>query len=231
MNTTGIAIRCSNIKKTFSDGPYLVEVLKDVSLRVRNSETVAIVGPSGSGKTTLLNIIASFEKPTKGQVYIDGKSTSDLAEKEISEIRRWKIGMIFQDFYLMPTLSVLENVEIPMLVAGLSEDECRDEATELLASVGLSNRMSYQPNQLSSGEKQRVGIVRAIANNPSVILADEPTGNLDTKTGEDIFLLLRRFADEQQKAVLIATHDIHIASHSDRTLLLKDGFLTNLNGK
>ncbi len=201
----------------------MIEVLRDVNLSASKGEFVSIVGPSGSGKTTLLHIIACLDRPTNGEVFIEGIPTSKLDDDRLSEIRRRKIGMIFQDFYLLPAHSALENLEVPMVFNNVSKEKREQRARELLELVGLSSRVHHKPGELSSGEKQRVQIARALTNNPSVILADEPTGNLDTKTGKDIVELLKSLSQDENRAILVVTHDMEIASHADRTLLLEKG--------
>ena len=216
---------CSHVKKTFIDGLRVVEVLKDVNLKVSKGEFVSILGPSGSGKTTLLHIIACLDKPTGGEVFIEGVPISKMDDDELSEIRKHKIGMVFQDFYLLPALSALENVEVPMIFGNVPEEERRKKAAELLDLVGLSDRAYYGPGALSSGEKQRVQIARALANDPSILLADEPTGYLDTKTGSKIVGLLKSIAEDLGRTVLMVTHDPEAASISHRILQLRNGVI------
>jgi putative ABC transport system ATP-binding protein len=203
-----------------------IEVLRDVNLSLSDGELVSIIGPSGSGKTTLLNIVSCLEKPTDGEVVIGGEMVNSLNDEELSMIRRLHIGMIFQEFYLLPELSALENVELPMILNGVPEGERKERAGMLLASIGLGNRTEYRPGELSKGEQQRVTIARALANDPSLILADEPTGNLDTETGERIVEILRTMADSE-KAVLMVTHNLEQAFQvSHRVLNLERGVLT-----
>jgi len=215
-------VLCSHVKRSFVDGPQIIEVLKDVNLSASKGEMISIVGPSGSGKTTLLNIIACLDRPTSGEVYIEEALTNQLSDNELSKIRRRKIGMIFQDFYLLPTLSAIENVEVPMIFDDVSEAERKKRAIELLDLVGMSDRVHYTPRELSGGEKQRVAIARALANDPPIVLADEPTGNLDTAAGRKIVALLKNIA-ERKKAVLMVTHDPEAALQAHRVLILKNG--------
>lgn len=196
-------------------------------MSVSKGEFISIVGPSGSGKTTLLHIIACLDRPTNGEVFIEGIPTSKLDDDRLSEIRRRKIGMIFQDFYLLPALSALENLELPMVLNNVSKEKREQRAREILELVGLSSRVHHKPGELSSGEKQRVQIGRALTNNPSIVLADEPTGNLDTKTGGDIVKLLKSISRDEDRAILMVTHDMEIASHTHRTLLLEKGVIHN----
>lgn len=221
----GNVIICSHVKRSFMDGLREVEVLKDVNLNVSRGEFVSVVGPSGSGKTTLLHIIACLDKPTSGEVFIEGALINKMSDDELSEVRRHKIGMVFQDFYLLSALSALENVEVPMIFDNVPEEKRKKKATELLDLVELSDRAYHGIGALSSGEKQRVQIARALANDPSIILADEPTGYLDTKTGSKIVKLLKRIAEDLGRTVLMVTHDLEAASVSHRTLQLKNGII------
>jgi len=216
-------IRCSHVRRSYLDGLRVIEVLKDVNFDVSRGEIVSIVGPSGSGKTTLLNIIACLDKPTSGEVFIEDIAVNRLDDDRLSEIRRHKIGMVFQDFYLLPALSTLENVEAPMIFNNMPEERRKERAAELLALVELSNYAHHTPWELSSGEKQRAQIARALANDPPIILADEPTGNLDTTVGGKIVELLKNLAEDRDKTVLMATHDPGAASQTHRVLLLRDG--------
>ena len=225
MSKTKTLVACSSIKKSFLDGAQRIEVLKDVNLSVDGGEMISIIGPSGSGKTTLLNVLACLDRPTSGEVSIDGGVVNNLSDDELSMIRRHKIGMVFQEFYLLPSLSALENVEVPMIFDDIPETKRRERAAELLALVELSDRTHNRPGELSGGEKQRVAIARALANDPLIILADEPTGNLDTAAGKKIVTFLRRIAKEREKAVLMVTHDPDAALQADRVLVLRDGFV------
>jgi putative ABC transport system ATP-binding protein len=226
------AIHCFHLKRSFVDGSQEREVLKDINLNVARGEIVCIMGPSGSGKTTLLHIVSCLDKPTAGEVYIDGALANGLNDDEMSKIRKRKIGMIFQDFYLLPTLSATENLEVPMIFDGMKEEERKNKATELLKLVDLSDCEHYIPQELSSGDKQKIAIARALANDPPIILADEPTGNLEANTAKDIVELLKSLT-ERGKAVLMVTHDTNIASYADRVLLLRNGVLFehNVNSK
>jgi len=203
-------IELKNVSKIYKMDNNEVVALNNVNLKFRKSELVAIVGPSGSGKSTLLHIIGLLDKPTKGEVFIEGKRTSTLNEKEISELRNKKIGFVFQFFNLYPTLTALENVELPMMIAGIDEKERKERAKKLLEEVGLIKFKDHLPSQLSGGQRQRVAIARAMANDPSYILADEPTGNLDSKSGEEIIRIFRNLNEKYGKTIIVVTHKLEI---------------------
>jgi putative ABC transport system ATP-binding protein len=225
MSETKPLIACSHLKKSFLDGAQRIEVLKDLNLNVDKGEMISIIGPSGSGKTTLLNILACLDRPTCGEVTIDGVILNGMTDEELSKIRRHKIGMVFQEFYLLPSLSALENVEVPMIFDDVSEAKRKVRAAKLLSLVELSDRTHNRPAELSGGEKQRVAIARALANDPAIILADEPTGNLDTAAGKKIVMLLKKIAEEKEKAVVMVTHDPDAASQNHRVLVMRDGLV------
>jgi len=220
-----LVVKCVNVRKVYMLGKVAVEALRGVNMEVRCGEFIAIMGPSGSGKTTLLNIIGTLDRPTTGKVYIDGQDITPLSDRELTELRRRKIGFVFQFYNLIPTLTALENVELPMQIAGVNFREARERAMKLLEIVGLKERMHHRPDELSGGEQQRVAIARALANRPSIILADEPTGDLDSKTGMEIVELLYRLSREEHVTVIVATHDPMVANFADRILLLKDGVI------
>ena len=200
-----------------------VQAVKDVFMKVVEGEVVMILGPSGSGKTTLLSMIGCILTPTSGEIYIDGQRISGLQEKELPKIRKQKIGFVFQSFNLLKSLTAQENVEAALNLNGTNGREAKAKAKELLTEVGLSERLDFYPSELSGGEKQRVSIARAIANNPKIILADEPTGNLDSKTGQKIGSLLRDLAKNYEKTVVIVTHDNRIETLADRIIHFEDG--------
>jgi putative ABC transport system ATP-binding protein len=225
MSKNSVLVSCINVKRSFLDGAKRIDVLKDVNLNVEKGEIIAIIGPSGSGKTTLLNIMACLDRPTSGQVYVDHVIVNKLNDDQLSKIRRHKIGMVFQEFYLLPSMSALENVEVPMIFDDVPENKRKERAAELLALVGLMDRTHNRPGELSGGEKQRVAIARAIANDPTIILADEPTGNLDRITSFKIVTLLKKIAEEHEKAVIMVTHDPDAALQTHRVLILRDGFV------
>lgn len=216
-------IRLSNVVKIYNEKTAPVFALCGVSLSVEHAELLALMGSSGSGKTTLLNILSAIDVPTSGTVEIDGANISTLSEKQLTMFRRQKIGIIFQFFNLMPTLSVLENVMLPGLLMKKAEKQVEARAKELLERVGLLHRQHHQPFQLSGGEMQRTAIARALMNNPSVIIADEPTGNLDSKNADQVLSLIYTLAKEEHKTFIIATHSKEVSQIADRTVMLKDG--------
>jgi putative ABC transport system ATP-binding protein len=211
--------------KIYEVGENKVVALSDVNIQVKRGEFVSIMGPSGSGKTTLLVILGCLDKPTSGQVIIDGLDVTAMKETELHKIRAEKVGFIFQNFNLIPTLTALENVELPMARVKI-RGERRNRALKLLESVGLKDKVDRRPNRLSAGEQQRVAIARALANGPAIILADEPTGNLDSRTGHDIIKLLRKLSGKEERTVILVTHDKQMASMSNRMLSLRDGKIT-----
>ncbi|MGC8816725.1 MAG: ABC transporter ATP-binding protein [Candidatus Hadarchaeum sp.] len=216
-------VKLQDVTKIYRMGEVDLRALDGVSLKIMPSENLSIIGPSGSGKSTLLHLMGCLDRPTSGKIYIDGVDTSQLNSTKLAEIRRYKIGFVFQFFYLIPTLNALENVELPMMFAGVEEGERKKRATELLELVNLKERMKHRPAELSGGERQRVAIARALANNPKIVLADEPTGNLDSRSGREIIELLRRLNEEKGVTLVIVTHDPYIASTMSRTIYLKDG--------
>jgi len=213
-------IRLQDITKVYSMGKRELEVLRGISLTIEMGELVAIMGPSGSGKTTMLNIIGCLDKPTSGDYYLEDREVSHLSSNELAQIRGQKVGFIFQTFNLLPRLSALANVELGMRYAGGSD---RQHAMEALARVGLSDRANHRPTELSGGEQQRVAIARALVKNPPLILADEPTGNLDSRSGEEIISILTTLHAEQGITLLLITHEANIAHHCQRIIHLKDG--------
>lgn len=215
------------LTKIYGNGATRVTALKNVDLDIKEGEFVAVQGPSGSGKTTFLNMIGALDRPTKGKVIIDGVETSSVAEHSLYKIRRDKLGFIFQTYYLVPTLTAIQNVLVPVMPIDGSK-KWHDRATHLLDLVGLKERMHHKPNQLSGGEQQRVAIARALIMNPALILADEPTGNLDTRTGANIMDLMQQLNREHGKTLVVVTHDRCIADNrSDRVVYLYDGQLYN----
>lgn len=213
-----------NIYKDYLQGKEAVPVLKDISLEVSEGEYVAIMGPSGSGKSTLMNIIGCLDKQTKGSFVFDGCDIMQTKDRKLSEIRNKKIGFVFQNFNLLPRQSALENVELPLLYAGVGKRERRQRAKAALEKVGLAQRMMFKPTQLSGGQKQRVAIARAIVNNPKLLLADEPTGALDTKSGDQVMELFKELNDDGVTIVMI-THEPDIARCAKRIMYIRDGEL------
>ncbi len=218
------AVEMRNVNKIYRNG-VAHHALKDVDLIVKNGEFVAITGPSGSGKSTLLNLIGLLDTPTSGKIYLRGVDVMKISQEERARIRNQKLGFIFQYHYLLPDFTALENVMMPLLIARKSKIEAEKTARELLEMVGLSARMDHKFNQLSGGENQRVAVARALANNPAIVLGDEPTGNLDTKTSDAIYELLRHLNREREKTFIIVTHNPDLAKKADRIIKLVDGFI------
>jgi putative ABC transport system ATP-binding protein len=219
-----IALAARDVRKSLPLANGQLEILKGISFEVARGEFVSIVGPSGSGKSTLLGIISGLDSPTSGQVWIDGVDVTRLGEAQMAAIRNSKIGMVFQAFNLIPTLTAQENVEVPLYV-GKHPGSPSARAAELLNLVGLGHRLDHQPNQLSGGEQQRVAIARALATNPAIVIADEPTGNLDQSNGQNVLALIRRLRDETGTTFIIATHDPNVAAAAERSLQIVDGLL------
>ena len=217
-------IRLNNLCKIYGDGSNSVPALKNVSMHVAPGEFLAIMGPSGSGKSTLMNILGCLDTPTSGEYFLNGHEMARLDRRELTRVRGEQIGFVFQSFMLLSKLSALENVEIPMMYQGVGPRERRRRAERMLKMMGLSKRMGHLPSELSGGQCQRVAIARALVNNPKIILADEPTGNLDTRTGDEIMGILREFHQRGVTIVLI-THEPEIAAYADRTATLRDGWL------
>ena len=222
-------IEADDVWKVYKRGKTDVEALRGVSFRVREGEIVAIMGPSGCGKTTLLNMVGGLDTPTKGSIRVNEIELSSLGESKLTKFRRENIGFVFQFYNLLPNLTALENVQLPLIAQGMSKKERLEKATEFLQAVGLSERLYHKPGELSGGEQQRVAIARAIAVQPSIILADEPTGDLDSKTGEEIMELLRQINDQGQ-TVIVVTHDDMIAKTTDRIIQLRDGEIIKNSG-
>ncbi len=234
LSSNRIVIECNQVIKNYDDGALKVEVLKGLDFKVRQGEFVAIVGASGSGKTTLINLLALLDKPTEGEIVIDGASLNGLGDKDLSLMRRHKIGIVFQGFYLLDIMNARENVEVPMIFADISKEERVQRALDLLDVVGMRDSAEQYPNEMSGGQMQRVAVARALANEPVIMLADEPTGNLDTATGVEIIKLFKELAHNQRKAMVVATHDPEVASAADRILVLQYGKLhtdTSMYGK
>lgn len=224
-----MVLELREIYKDYMQGKDAVPVLRNIDLNVDEGEYLAIMGPSGSGKSTLMNIIGCLDRQTSGTFIFDGTDISSCKDRELSEIRNRKIGFVFQNFNLLPRQSALENVELPLLYAGVKKKERRERAAEALVKVGLEDRINFRPTQLSGGQKQRVAIARAMVNSPRLLLADEPTGALDTKSGEQVMELFRELNSEGVTIVMI-THEREIADHAKRIMFIRDGELTNLNG-
>lgn len=223
MEEKQIIVRVEGVKKTFKMGKQLVHALRGINLEIYAGEYLSIMGASGSGKSTLFNMIGGLDKPTEGKVFIDEVDISQLDAYELAWLRNRKIGYIFQTFNIIPTLTALENVTLPMIFAGVHSEAATEKGLELLDLVGLGSRHQHKPLELSGGQQQRVAIARSFANDPAIILADEPTGNLDQRTGEEVIELLRTLCRERGVTIITATHDYKMISVSDRVVWVKDG--------
>jgi len=223
LNKKETIIELKNVWKIYQLGEVEVHALRDVDLKIKKEEFVAVMGPSGSGKSTLLQMIGVLDRPTSGKIYLDGGDISKLNDTELARLRGKKIGFVFQFFNLYPTLTAQENIELPMMILERDRNERKMKATKLLKTVGLENRANHLPSQLSGGERQRVAIARALANNPDIILADEPTGNLDSKSGSEIMEFLNKLQENEKVTIVVVTHDLNVAKHAKRIISLKDG--------
>jgi putative ABC transport system ATP-binding protein len=219
-------LQAIDLRKTYESGGTRVAGLRGVDLSIERGEFVAIMGPSGCGKTTLLNLLAGLDRPTAGEVWLDGERIDELTETDLARLRRRKVGFVFQAFNLVPTLSAGENVELPLLLVGRRRGQAQRSATELLSDLGMPEKQEAGPAELSGGEQQRVALARALANRPDVLLADEPTGNLDTAAARDVLGLFRDARDRGQTVVLV-THDASVASAADRVITLRDGLVSS----
>ena len=220
------SVEVENVSKVYvlgKGGSIKVNAVENVTFKMKRGEFMLLMGPSGSGKSTLFNMIGGLDRPTKGKVFIDGRDLSTFSDRELSSFRSHRIGYIFQTFNLIPTLTALDNVELPMVFAGVDREERERKATELLKRVGLGDRLNHKPSELSGGQQQRVAIARALANDPAIILADEPTGNLDLNTGLEIIGLLKDLNREKGVTIMTATHDLKLLDVADRILWLRDG--------
>lgn len=219
-------IDLKNVNKSYRNGDQELQVLKDIHLAVEEGEFVAIMGPSGSGKSTLMNIIGMLDRPTSGEYYLEGEEVAKLGEKKLAKVRNQQIGFVFQQLFLLSKLNALQNVELPLIYAGVSQSKRKALAEQYLKKVELETRMHHLPSELSGGQKQRVAIARALVNHPSIILADEPTGALDTKTGEQIMELLTEL-NREGKTIIIVTHEPEIAAFAKRQIVIRDGVISS----
>ncbi|MCL4440934.1 MAG: ABC transporter ATP-binding protein [Firmicutes bacterium] len=219
-----MGINIQSLYKSYRNGDEITEVLRDVSFQVEDGEFLAVIGPSGSGKSTLMNIIGCLARPTKGTYHLAGQDTGKLSDRKLAAIRNKHIGFVFQSFNLLPQYTALENVELAGLYSNVSPKTAREKAKQALISLGLEDRMKYRPNQLSGGQKQRVAIARAIVNSPTIILADEPTGSLDSKTGREVLDIFKEL-NKVGKTIIVVTHDPGIAQEANRIVNIKDGIV------
>ena len=219
---SGVVIKTEELAKVYEMGAEQVHALRGVSLEIRKGEYVAIMGPSGSGKSTLMNLIGCLDSPTSGKYWLAGRLVSDLDDDELAYIRNKEIGFVFQTFNLLPRATALHNVELPLIYNGTPAEERIEKAKKALERVDLADRMQHKPNELSGGQRQRVAIARALVNNPSIVLADEPTGNLDSKTGEEIMALFKNLY-RQGNTIILVTHENDIAQHAHRIIHIRDG--------
>ena len=231
MAEDGNIVRVTNVTKTFKLGKIDVEALKGIDLQISKGDYISIMGPSGSGKSTLFNMIGGLDKPTSGKVFIDEVDIAQLDAYELAWLRCRKIGYIFQTFNIIQVMTALENVTLPMVFAGLNNDTAVEKGMQLLDLVGLGDRFNHKPFELSGGQQQRVAVARALANDPAIILADEPTGNLDLTTGEEIIALLKRLSQERGVTVISATHDFKMLNVSDRVIWIRDGRVDKIENR
>ena len=222
-------VSCQNVSKFYQEGTQQTEVLKQVSFSMQPSELVAIVGSSGSGKSTLLHTLGGLDQPSSGEVFIKGQSLQKMSPNALAKLRNQYLGFVYQFHHLMADFTALENVMMPMLIGQQNKTEAQERAEQILSAVGLQHRISHRPSALSGGERQRVAIARALVNNPALVLADEPTGNLDHKTTESIFELIQQLNQEKQIAFLLVTHDLNLAEKLNRRLIMQDGVLREEN--
>ncbi len=230
MSNQTLTLELKNLYRSFKQGGQTVEVLRGINLNVAKGEIVALIGPSGAGKSTLLQIAGLLEQPTKGEIYLDGNKCSKLNDAVRTSLRRDYLGFVYQYHNLLPDFDAVENVMMPLLIAGVRTDLARERAEQLLKRLGLAKRLKHRPAELSGGEQQRVAIARALANNPKLLLADEPTGNLDPKTAETVFAELINIVKETGLSALVATHNMELAQQMDRVVQLRDGALGDVVG-
>lgn len=221
--TDNVVLQTVNLTKVFNSSIVKVVALRDVSISVMKGEFVAIVGPSGSGKSTLLNLLGALDRPTSGQVFIDGIDVFSMNDADVARLRNRKIGFVFQSYNLISRTTVLRNIEIPAIIEGMPKEKRISRARKILKLLGIEHRANFKPSSLSGGEQQRVAIARSLMNNPSIILADEPTGNLDTKTGQEVFDLLKDLSHKYGRTIIMVTHNPELSDTTDRSIYIRDG--------
>jgi putative ABC transport system ATP-binding protein len=226
-----IIIKLKNVHKTYDLGQSKVHALKSINVKINEGDFVVILGKSGSGKSTMMNMVGALDTPTKGTIYLEGKDISKMDESHLAQVRGKKIGFVFQQFNLMPVLNAAQNVALPMIFQNETPEKREERAKKLLEMVGLKDRMYHKPTQLSGGERQRVAIARALANDPKVILADEPTGNLDSKTGKQVMEIIEDLHRTKRKTIILVTHDTNLVKSGDLVIYLKDGMIVKEKGK
>ena len=224
-------IEVRNLYKIYTMGEEKIYALRNINLDIFYKETISLLGTSGSGKSTLLNLLAGLEKPSKGTVIIGGIPISELKEDQVTKFRQLNIGFIFQSFNLISSLTALENVEFSLMLKGIGKKIRKERSIKILNDVGLGNRLNHKPNEMSGGQQQRVSIARALVDNPKIVFADEPTGNLDSKTSMDIINLVLNLTKEHDQTLIMVTHDEDVAKYGDRTIVLRDGFIERIDGK
>jgi putative ABC transport system ATP-binding protein len=233
MASEDYVIRVEKLSKCYvddkSDLTCAVNAVKNISFFVKRGERIAIMGKSGSGKSTLLHILGCLDIPTSGKLFIDGEDASSMAPQELADLRRDKIGFVFQQFHLIPTLTATQNVALPLMLKGIPTAEREKKAIETLESLGLGHRLTHLPSKLSGGERQRVAIARSLINEPPVILADEPTGNLDSKAGDEVMAIFERLHKKEKKTIVVVTHDPDVSEHSERIIHMKDGEIESID--